>query len=169
MVLPLIDLIMSVMPLRPSVVVWRFGAVGLFASAVGAPLLILFFIYALAVALGDRKAIVFCGSVAAVMSVLLVTGAGAFALDALQMKARVQPVAMQRFYMASMQALLKLGLQAIAALVLTVSAFRAAKVIKATAKAERQNPSAMLLARSGDAPRSAGAAPVDVPPASVEE
>jgi hypothetical protein len=124
MILPILDLLVSVYPIRLGTVVWRFGAVGLLSSAIGAPLLVLFFIFALALFLGDRRVVLTVGIVASLIALLLVAGAGSFALDALQMKRRVQEAAQQRFMMASMQAMLKLILEGISAIVLAISAFR---------------------------------------------
>ncbi|MEO5817633.1 MAG: hypothetical protein ABIT20_20360 [Gemmatimonadaceae bacterium] len=123
-ILPILDLLVSVYPIRLGTVVWRFGAVGLLSSAIGAPLLVLFFIFALAMFLGDKRVVLTVGIVASLIALLLVAGAGSFALDALQMKRRVQEAAQQRFMMASMQAMLKLILEGVAAIVLAISAFR---------------------------------------------
>ena len=173
MVLPLLDLLVSVMPLKPSTVVWRFGAVGLLSSAIGAPLLILFFIYVLAFLSGDRKIVAVCAALAAVIALLMIAGAGTFALDALQMKRRVQEAAQARFLLASAQAMMKLGLEGLAALVLAVSAFRTLKGAKAAAvaRAEARPSSSLLMGRAASArpitgeiaqiPTTAVAEPVD--------
>lgn len=155
MILPLLDLLVSVMPLRPTTVVWRFGAVGLFSSAIGAPLLILFFIYVLSVLAGDRKITMLVGIVSALICLSLVLGSGAFVLDALQMKQRVQPAAQTRFMTASVQAMLKLGMQGLGSLVLAISAFRALKAARAAPVARGTEPraaSSLLVGRSASRP-----------------
>ncbi|MES2179286.1 MAG: hypothetical protein V4550_15615 [Gemmatimonadota bacterium] len=126
--LPIIDLIVSVWPIRAGTVVWRFGSVGLLSSAVGSPLLLLFFIMALALACGDRKVMVVVAAIAALFALVLVSGMGAFALDALQMKRRVQEGAQPRFLMAAGQAMFKLGVQSIASLILAITTIRSLKV-----------------------------------------
>ena len=149
-VLPLLDLLISVYPLRPATVVWRFGAVGLLSSAIGAPLLVLFFVFALAVFAGDRKIIITVGIISAIIALVLIGGAGAFALDALQMKRRVQEAAQQRFTMASIQAMLKLLLEGGAAIVLAFSAFRTlarAKVAPATRSEPRGSSAGLVMGR----------------------
>lgn len=166
MVLPVLDLLVSVYPLRLGTVVWRFGAIGLLSSAIGAPLLVLFFIFALAVFAGDRKVIVTVGVVAALIALLLVAGTGSFALDALQMKRRVQAAAQQRFMMASMQAMLKLILESISAVVLAIYAFRTlnkARVIGAQ-RSEARGSSSLIMGRPS-APRAVAAA--EAPPAAI--
>ena len=164
--LPVLDLLVSVYPIRLGEVVWRFGAVGLLSSAVGAPLLVLFFVFALALFAGDRKVIVTVGVIAALVALLLVAGTGSFALDALQMKRRVQAAAQQRFMLASMQASLKLLVEAVCAIVLTVSAFRAAnKKIQSSPKAEPRSSSSLIMGRPSS-PRTIAAA-AEAPPATV--
>ena len=130
MILPLVDLVISLSPLRPTTLMWRFGAVGLLASAIGAPLLLLFLLYVLAYFSGDRKVMILCAVLAVVIALLMIGGAGTFVLDALQMKRRIQDAAQARFVMASGQALFKMGLQGLAALVLAVSSFRTIKGVK---------------------------------------
>ena len=145
MILPLVDLVMSVVPFKFTTLVWRFGALGLFASAVSAPILVLFLIYALANTVGDRKIMIACGVIAALLTILLLGGMGSFALDALQMKSRIPAARVTQLYTASAQAMLKLALQSVASLVLAISIFRTLRDPKlAPAKAIR-NPAANLL------------------------
>jgi hypothetical protein len=149
MILPVLDLLVSVYPIRLDTVVWRFGAVGLLSSAIGAPLLVLFFVFALALFCGDKKVIMTVGIVASLIALLLVAGTGSFALDALQMKRRVQAAAQQRFMMASAQAMLKLMLEAISAVVLAISAFRTmnkAKVVTAP-RSEARGSGSLVMGR----------------------
>jgi hypothetical protein len=129
-ILPLIDLLMAISPMHFGTVMWRFGAVGLVSSAIGAPLLVLVLVYALALLCGDRKVVVTVGVIAAIIAVVMLLGAGSFALDALQMKGRVNPAALDKFKGASALALVKLVLMGISAIVLAVSAFRSAKLAK---------------------------------------
>jgi hypothetical protein len=172
MVLPLLDLLVSVMPLRPSTVVWRFGAVGLYSSAIGAPLLILFFVYVLAQLSGDKKITLFVGVIAALIALSLVAATGAFVLDALQMRQRIQPAAQTRFMTASVQAMLKIALEGLASLVLAFSAFRASRTTKAAVPATRaesgRSGSPMLVSRPS-ARAVAAEAPEPAPRVSTEE
>lgn len=129
-ILPLIDLLMAISPMHPGTVMWRFGAVGLISSAIGAPLLVLTLVYALALLCGDRKVVITVGVIAVLIALLMVAGAGSFTLDALQMKGRVNPAALDKFKGASALALVKLVVMGIASIVLAVSAFRSAKLAK---------------------------------------
>jgi len=158
MILPMLDLLVSVYPIRLGTVVW--------SSAIGAPLLVLFFIFALSVFLGDRKVIITVGVIASLVALLLIAGTGSFALDALQMKRRVQAAAQQRFMLASMQAMLKLILESISAIVLAISAFRAlskAKAVSAT-RSEARGAGSLIMGRPSST-RTVAAA--DTPPAAI--
>ena len=162
-ILPLIDLLMAISPMHPGTVMWRFGAVGLVSSAVGAPLLVLTLIYALALLSGDRKVVVAVGVIAALIALLLLIGAGAFTLDALQMKSRVNPVALDKFKGASALALLKLLVMCVASIVLAVSAFRAARQSKREV-VRTARPSGKLVVGQPTVPRSTVADRADVRP-----
>ena len=145
MILPVIDLFVLVYPLRLTQVIWRFGAVGLLSSAVGAPLLVLFFVFALALFAGDRKVVAAVGVLAALIALLLIGGAGSFSLDALQMKRRVQAAAQLKYLMTAGQALVKLLIEALSAIVLSVSAFRAASAKALPVSPAEQRTSAGLV------------------------
>jgi len=97
---------------------------------------------------------------------LLVVGTGSFALDALQMKRRVQAAAQQRFMLASMQAMLKMIVEATCAIVLSISAFRTInqKAVH-TSKGEPRSSSSLIMGRPSS-PRTIAAA-VEAPPATV--
>ena len=172
MVLPLLDLLVSVMPLRPSTVVWRFGAVGLYSSAIGAPLLLLFFIYVLAQLSGDKKITVFVGVISTLIALSLVAAAGAFVLDALQMRQRMQPAAQTKFMTASVLAVIKIALEGLASLALAFSAFRASRTTKAVAPVARaesgRSGSPMLVSRPS-ARAAALEAPEPAPRVTTEE
>jgi hypothetical protein len=170
MLLPVLDLLISIYPFRLGTVVWRFGAVGLLSSAIGAPLLVLFFVFALALFAGDRKVVIAVGVLAALIALLLISGSGSFVLDALQMKRRVQAAAQQRFMMASAQAMLKLVLESITSIVLALSAFRALSKAKVVA-AQRNEPrgSAALVMGRQSSPRPSVAAVEAQAPAAVSE
>ena len=153
-ILPLIDLLMAISPMHPGTVMWRFGAVGLISSAIGAPLLVLVLVYALALLSGDRKVVITVGVIAVIIAVLMIGGAGSFSLDALQMKSRVNPVALDKFKGASALALVKLLVMGVSAIVLAVSSFRSAKLMKRdTVRATR--PSAGLVVGQPGAPKAA--------------
>ena len=103
---------------------------------------------------------------AASVALLMIAGAGTFALDALQMKRRVQEAAQPRFLMASGQAMMKLALEGLAALVLAVSAVRTMKGVKVAPaqRTEARASSSLLMGRLG-ATRTATAEALPTPAA----
>lgn len=164
MVLPLLDLFVSLIPLRPATVMWRYGAVGFLSSAISVPLLMIFLVYALAYFSGDRKTMILCAILATVITLLMIGGAGTFALDALQMKRRIQEAAQPRFMLTSGMALVKLVLEGLAALVLAVSVFRTLNGAKAasTIRTESRPSSSLLMGRTSGA-RSVSAEVAQIP------
>ena len=144
-ILPLIDLMMAISPMHPGTVMWRFGAVGLISSAIGAPLLVLVLIYALALLSGDRKVVITVGIIAAIIAVFMLIGSGSFALDALQMKGRVNPAALDKFKGASALALVKLLAMCVSSIVLAVSAFRSARLMTKRETVRATRPGATLV------------------------
>lgn len=179
MILPLADLLVQTMPVRPEQVVWRFGAVGLLSGAVGAPILVLFFIYALALMAGDRKVIVAVIVVSAILALILLGGSGAFALDALQMKRRVQAAAQAKFTFQVAQAMAKLLLQGLASVVLAASALVTIRGTKAAPpRAERPSGPNLIVGSRGASVRNIqaptptpaeGSMTIDGPNARVDE
>jgi hypothetical protein len=143
-VLPLVELVLAVSPLKPTQVMWRFGAVGLFASAAAAPLIMLLFLYGVALFSEDRVILYVLGTLTALAAAIMLVGSAGFTLDALQMKRQVAAGAMTKFAVASVLAFVKLVLQSIAAIVLAVSAFRAARALKREV-AKRPNRSGALV------------------------
>lgn len=132
LVLQTLDLIATISPMHASQVLWRFGAVGLFASAVINPLILLIFMYVLAVALGDKVTIRVIAALAALLALILLVGAGSFSLDTLQMKSRVQPEALGKFKGAALLALFKLIVELVSSIVLTVSAIKTLRYLQRT-------------------------------------
>ena len=150
MVFPLVDWLVPVLPLRPLTIAWRFGAVGYLSSAMGAPLLVLFLFYALAYFSGDRKVMVLCAVLAGLIALSAIAGAGTFALDALQMKSRVQAPAQSKFLLVSGWALCKLAIEGLASLVLVVNVvrnLRNAKTLSAL-RSEARTTSSLLMGRA---------------------
>jgi hypothetical protein len=150
-IFPLIDLVLTVLPPHPGTVMWRFGSVGLLSSAIGAPLLVLVLVFAVALWAGDRGVVLTVCVLAALASLVLLVGAGSFTLDALQMKGQVNPQALDKFKVASGTALLKLLVMSFSSAVLAVSAWRASQGAK-RAVARTGRPNATLVVGQGAVP-----------------
>lgn len=146
-VFPLVELGLSVSPWHPTAIMWRFGVMGLAASAAGTPLTALFFMYGLALFAGDRNVVRIVSVVAALIALVLILGAGAFVLDTLQMNARVKPQALRQFRYASAQALIKQLFWGTAAIVLAISAFR---MLRKTRSQKAPSPNQSILVGRAD-------------------
>lgn len=158
MVFPIVDLLSSLTPMHPSNVMWRFGAMGLGASAVATPLLMLLLILSLALVLGDRPAVMLVAVLASLGVVVLLVGSGSFALDALQMKGKVPDKGQAKFVMASGVALMKLGLEMLAMLAVAVASVRAILSARRESARNTRTPVMPVMGRS----------PLMPPPAQVE-
>ena len=126
-VLPLIEVMLSVWPLRFGQTAWRFGTVGLLSQAATTPLVGAILFFATAFFLGHRKTVLGAGVVTGILSVVLLGAIPLFALDAIQMRSQVQANTLRAFDISAMLATIKLaGLFVVAAL-LTAGAFKTAR------------------------------------------
>lgn len=145
---PLFDFGSALWPLHFADPTWRFGVLGLSSNYGIALVGELFLIFALALFLNDRKVLLTLGILTAIGVVLTLGCLGAFALDALQTKARVTPQTVKRFEWAAAEATVKLLLVLFASFVLSRSAFRAARrEAGAEARTHRTVPATPLIAR----------------------
>jgi hypothetical protein len=106
-IMPLSELTLRVWPIRIGETSWRFGASGLFSSALLLPLLGLIVAGAVAFLSGNRTLVRVLAGFTAAAAALLVLASGLFALDAVQMRSNVVPEAKTAFDVASAQALIK--------------------------------------------------------------
>ena len=104
--------------------------------------------YVIGALFDDRPTTWIVVGIGALMTLLCVMAGGAFVLDVLQLKGRV-PVNMEgRYTVNSGLALAKLGLSGFAALVVTVSAFRAGRSVKRASRREAKRPSSVIVSSS---------------------
>ncbi len=107
-VLPAVELVLTVAPLSPGVLSWRYGAVGLLSRSLAMPIAGVLVIFGTAVLLEHgwiRRAAWILGFVGAAA---LVAVAGVFVLDVLQFRHQVRPQALAAYEAASAVAGLKL-------------------------------------------------------------
>jgi hypothetical protein len=146
--MPLLDTLLSVWPLRPGEVSWRFGAVGLFSRALMTPLLGLLLMFAISL-LFDHRRVTRTIAVAAGASILVIGGAMLlFVLDALQMRAQVRPEAMRAFDVATIVAFAKYGFAIITALGFAIPGWKASRPLDRGAP----EPGKLVVGRSAGAP-----------------
>lgn len=158
---PLIDVMMGAWPMHPGLLTWRFGFVGILATTVSAPLLVLLLLYAFALSVGDRKVVVLCAVVALVLAVVLVAGGASFFLDTIQMKRRVPASQLARFDAASTQALMKLAINTIASLVLGISILRTLRMARVVPGEKETRQGSLLVGVKSDNKRPSTQAAAD--------
>jgi hypothetical protein len=115
---PLLDMALSVWPVRAGELAWRFGATGLFSRVLITPLLGLLLAFAVAVLLEQRRVLRGISILSGLVGLAIVGGVILFLLDALQMRPRVRAEAKMAFDMTTVVALAKYGFG-----VLVLSAF----------------------------------------------
>jgi hypothetical protein len=137
------DLALNVWPWNVGAVMWRFGAIGLFASGLLTPLLGLTLAVATAVALQHRTAALVLAILCTLLALVIVPTVPAYVLDAMQVTSRVGVESRRQFTAYWLLALFKLVVLCIAAVVLAMTAFRARRTAPGetkTAKAPRADP-----------------------------
>jgi hypothetical protein len=89
--LPLIEFTLTVWPLRPTLVLWRFGTLGLLTQAMMLPTLGMFVALVVAKHLEQRRVQFTLAGLAALVCVVQLAGLGLFLLDSLQARAVAAP------------------------------------------------------------------------------
>jgi hypothetical protein len=137
-VFPLLDSVLTVWPLRPGEVSWRFGAIGIFSRGLMTPLFGLVLLYGLALIYEHRVAQRVVAVVAAIAAPAVASACALFVLDALQMRGQVQPQMKAAFDVASTVALGKLLVMATITAVLCVAAFRSSRSVTGRRRPEER-------------------------------
>jgi len=152
-VVPAIEYVLTVLPLSPSILSWRYGAVGLLARSIMIPLVGVVLIFGTAVFLEHRwvqrgvMVLGFVGGAALLLAAVL------FVFDLLQFRGQVREAVRTAYDGASAMALLKLLAGCVVMIAFGVSALR--DVRRAAARDHHSAP-AHLIARPGageDVPR----------------
>jgi hypothetical protein len=126
-VIPFAEGVITVLPLRPGAVAWRFGAAGVLSSSLLTPLLGLLLLAVIALLLDHRIVLRAVAVVSALSCLLLIGSATLFVLDAVQLRTAVVAEAKETYDAASVQALLKQCAVLAGAAALAVAAWRASK------------------------------------------
>ncbi|HEY0674258.1 MAG TPA: hypothetical protein VGD27_18435 [Longimicrobiales bacterium] len=126
-VLPLLEVVLSVWPLRYGQTSWRFGSIGLMSQAIMTPLLGMTLLVGTAVALDHRRTLLAISGFALLITLLLLVIVPTFALDAVQMRAQVRPTAHRAFDFSALLAAIKLFFTLVIALLVALGAWRAQK------------------------------------------
>lgn len=134
-IMPLVELVLGIWPLRVGQLNWRFGAAGLVSQSVMTPLLGMFLAVATAAAMGHRMLARILSGVAIGAGVLGILAIGMFALDALEARASVRPEAMMAFDRATLVAILRYSLGTITAFLLGIGGWKASRKGRSAAAA----------------------------------
>jgi hypothetical protein len=146
---PLSDAVLAVWPLRPALLGWRFGAIGLLSGGLMTPILALLILTVTAVALQHPRMQRLAGLLSAVTFVVLLAVTGVFTLDSVANKTVMEEggaVSMVQYAVTVVKAIVKLVLAAAAAGGLAWAALRKSEAPKE--KTERAaSPSLVASAR----------------------
>jgi hypothetical protein len=138
-IVPTVEVVLSVWPLRMGVTSWRFGTLGLLSQAIMTPLLGFVVLIATAFALGHRRALTATAVLTGLLALLLLVALPFFALDAIQMRVQVRREALRAFDLSAVLASIKLFASFIVmvlAAVGTVKALKRSTARRSTAAAE---------------------------------
>ena len=130
---PLLELYIRASPFRIHSPAWRLSLIGNASGAISAPILGLFFMFAIAVAAEDKGVSYAVSSLSGLAAVVCVAATGLFALDALQMKNQVAANMSESYGLASAWIAAKLIISVVVFVALSISALRAAQGTKRSA------------------------------------
>jgi hypothetical protein len=125
--IPLTDALAQVWPLKPGQVGWRYGAVGIFSSALFTPLLAVFLTLLAASVLRQRWVQILLGIVSVLSALVLVAVLALFALDALQVVHMTVPGDKRSFQVGGAKAAAKLLLAMVVIMSMGIAAFKGAR------------------------------------------
>jgi len=126
-VMPLLEVVLSIAPFRLGVTAWRFGALGVVSQAYLTPLLGAVVVIYTAVLLGHSRTARIGGAVVLLLAVLLLLAVPFFALDTIQMRVSVRREALRAFDRSALIAALKLFAAGVAGVVLGIGAWKASR------------------------------------------
>ncbi len=142
---PAVELVLTIVPWSPTVLSWRFGAVGLLARAIMTPLVGWALLFGTALYLGHRRVLRLIGVLSVIGASTLLLFLGMFALDLLDFRGLVRPESSAAFDTSSAVVLMKLVAASGVLFAFGVGSARAARGI---AKAAPHDPAALMAFRS---------------------
>ena len=135
LVMPMLEVVLSVWPLRMGETSWRFGTVGLLSQALMTPLLGALVLVIVAVTLNHRKTLATASGVALLLTLALLVVIPIFALDAIQMRTQVRTDAHRAFDLSSLLAAITLSAAFVSTLLLAIGSWKMGKSLKRRAPA----------------------------------
>jgi hypothetical protein len=112
--MPVLDLLSQALPAKPHEMIWRYGLFGLLGNQLLTPLLGVVLASVTAHLLGHRRTARAISIASLVLVAALLAAAATFSLDALQLRARVQPQALRGFQIGAGAVLVKYALSTVA-------------------------------------------------------
>jgi hypothetical protein len=140
-VIPLLETVLQIWPIRPSTAQWRFGAVGIFSRALMTPFLGLLIALGTAHYLEHRRVVRTASILSALFALALAAVVVIFGLDALESRALVRPEVRPGFDAATILAVLKYAWAIVAFMIVAVGGWKASRL-----RGSSNHPSAPILA-----------------------
>ncbi|MEP7001468.1 MAG: hypothetical protein ABI969_13370 [bacterium] len=140
LVFQIADFVLGLVPFQFELITWRFASLGTCANIVGNVLLLILLIYAMSLMSADRPAMLIVGVLSLLSAVFLLGATGVFALDAIQLRSKVEPTGLQVFDFGTSQAVVKLFIEGILSALFAFSALRSMVINqRETAREERSS------------------------------
>ena len=133
---PLFDLAASIWPAQPSMVAWRFGAVGILSKALLVPILGSFSAMVAALVLQHRRFLRTVAYINVGIAILLIVTAIPFVLDSVQLRSGVGSEATGGFDVTALRALVNIVLAGVVLGALGISGFKASRRTELTQHAD---------------------------------
>jgi hypothetical protein len=148
--IPVAEFATSILPMSPSDIRWRFGAVGLFSGVIVSSIFGIFLAMVVATLARHRLALRIMSVFAGLSAVIVVVISVMFILDLLQLRVGVTPDLLRSYTVASARALGKLGAGAVVGLVLCIGGLRVSRLLpgRGRATSERTTTASPLVAGS---------------------
>jgi hypothetical protein len=138
--LPLVESLLTALPLRLDSMEWRFGAAGMLSRNLLTAFLAVTLFYGVTLLYDHRKTQRVLAVFLAIAGPVLLAVAIFFVLDSLQMRGQVVPEMKRSFDIATVGALAKLLIMAVLALIICVAAFRSSREPLAKTKTATASP-----------------------------
>lgn len=135
---PVLDAVTTVWPPRSGDLAWRFGAAGLVSRSLVSPFLGLLITFSVALLLDHRRTLRLFAVVTGLLALSFASLAILFALDSVQMRARVAPESLSRFDLAWLVGIGKLGVAGLSLLTFTIVSWIASR--SSSRRARRRQP-----------------------------